>query len=160
MLRDEDIDPLGQPDDWDRMVRRITRTLIWVFVIIAAYLVLLVLVTIGAKAHDIYKDLQQPGSSMKCCGGEGPNADCEALDHTQIHEQNGSFVIDSKRYGRSVLLGTGRIVWSGIPGEKPGTAGHWCGKPRSVYGLSMETSDDQPDPTVWTFCAWINPGGV
>jgi len=103
MLRDEDIDPLGQPDDWDRVVRRITRTLIWVFVIIAAYLVLLVLVTIGAKAHDIYKDLQQPGSSMKCCGGEGPNADCEALDHTQIHEQNGSFVID-----RGLPLSRGR----------------------------------------------------
>lgn len=111
-----------------------------------------------AHAHDIYSDLTQPGHpDLKCCGGTGPNADCEALDFSQITERNGSFVIDSKRWGRPVLLGHGRIVFSGVPGEKPGTAGHWCGRPRTYEAL---TTDDQPDPGVWTYCAYINPGGV
>ena len=112
-----------------------------------------------ARAHDIYKELPQPGNpSLKCCGGEGPNADCEALDHSQITQRGGSFVIDSKRWGRPVLLSEGRIVFSGVPGEKPGTAGHWCGRPRTYDG--QETTEDQPDPGVWTYCAYINPGGV
>lgn len=159
MLRPEDIDPHGEPGDFDRAVRRSVRIAIWVAVIIMLYVVALIAVTASpVRAHDIYKDLTQPGRpDLKCCGGEGPNADCEALDHTQIHERGGVFVIDSKRWGTSVLVSPGRIVFSGVPGEKPGTAGHWCGKPR---GIAVETNDDQPDPTIWTYCAYIAPGGV
>jgi hypothetical protein len=139
----------------------------WAGVIIAGLLLFLLAYTLAAVvgagralAHDIYSELRQPGTGFKCCGGVGPDADCEALDFSQISERNGSFVIDSKRWGRPVLLGTGRIVFSGVPGEKPGTAGHWCGKPRTMAGYGWQTSDDQPDPTVWTFCAYIAPGGV
>lgn len=129
------------------------------FLIVA--LALCVVLAQGALAHDIYGGVYV--GSVPCCGGgEGAGADCEPLAYDQIHEKNGVFVIDSKRYGAPILLPSDRIQWGGLPGEVPGTAGHYCGRPRSsnaqYYGSAP--TDAQPDPSFWTYCVWLNPGGV
>lgn len=110
----------------------------------------------AAMAHDIYKGVTGTHGNL-CCGGDPKTGDCEALTFDQIHEKNGVFVIDSKRYGKPVLLPHDRIIWGGVPGEVPGTAGHWCGVPRVQPAV---TDDKQPDPDFITLCAFIAPGGV
>lgn len=129
---------------------------------LAAIFFLLVLmaclfIATGALAHDIYNGVYGRGGNL-CCGGDPVTGDCEALASDQVHERNGSVVIDSKRYGHPVLVPQNRIVWGGLPGEVPGTAGHWCGKPRAE--TDSEVDDNQPDPSFRTFCAFIAPGGV
>lgn len=108
-----------------------------------------------AYPHDVYKGVYGRKGNL-CCGGDPQAGDCEALNWDQIHTDRGVTIIDSKRYGHPVLVPEDRIVWGGIPGEVPGTAGHWCGIPR----VAGATSPDQPDPSFLTFCAFIAPGGV
>jgi len=110
----------------------------------------------GALAHDVYKGIYGVKGNL-CCGGDPQTGDCEALAFDQIHENGGVIVVDSKRYGHPVLVPQDRIVWGGIPGEVPGTAGHWCGIPRAQPAT---TTPEQPDPNYLTFCAFIAPGGV
>lgn len=101
------------------------RWVLWLIVLLIGFVlpVLFFVLVTSARAHDIYGELTQPGRpDLKCCGGTGPNADCEALDHSQITQRGGSFVIDSRRWGRPVLLSEGRIVFSSAPGGISGAS--------------------------------------
>jgi len=108
----------------------------------------------AAHGHDIYKGVY--GSSGRlCCGGDPVTGDCEALAPEQITELPDAFVFQSRRYNSTVLVPKSKIEYRAIPGEIPGTAGHWCGVPRIA-----DPTPEQPDPAHLTYCAFVNPGST
>ena len=128
-------------------------------------------------AHDGYSNVYRhnrtdgPGAQL-CCGGDPVTGDCEELTFSQVETVPGGVIITSKRYGAKVQVPSHMVEWT-IPldmkTKEPAFkndpyAGHWCGKPRasmaSGYGATAPADDSQPDPTYWTFCAFVKAGGV
>lgn len=139
-------------------------------IVIAAMLCLL---SSPAKAHDHYGNVYEyngkPATHRLCCGGDEKTGDCEALLPDQIYQMQGGVVILSKRYQARVFVPNSRIAWdyprdynTGEPAfPHDSYAGHWCGKPRKgVSSLEVPPTPDQPDPDMWTYCAFVLPGGV
>ena len=116
---------------------------------------MVVLMVNQASAHDVYRELRSPTGQL-CCGGDPVTGDCEAVNY-QVNP-DGSATFQSRRYGASVLIGASKITWLPVPGGEAFEA-HWCGVPRTKVQLAPFT-DENPDPTFWTYCAFIAPGGV
>jgi hypothetical protein len=108
-----------------------------------------------ALAHDVYSDLHS-NSGQLCCGGDPTTGDCEPLAFEQFQVNiDGSVTIRSTRYGATVLIDPSKVTWLPVAGSD--APAHWCGKKRGTYAYD---GTDQPDPTYWTFCTFIAPGGV
>lgn len=108
-----------------------------------------------AAAHDVFNNLRSPTGQL-CCGGDPVTGDCEALGPDDYRVGPSGVVIHSKRYGTTVEIGPDKIVWQGVPGSDAPV--HWCGVPRTKTLVPTPTPDN-PDPTYYTFCAFISPGG-
>lgn len=124
-----------------------------------ALLILALLIVTPVKAHDIYTTLRQglvPEGQL-CCGGDPETGDCEAISEYRVFE-DGAAVFVSRRYGKTVLIGKDKITWQAVPGGTYSEA-HWCGKPRTIVSGAPITPEN-PDPELWTYCAFIAPGGV
>jgi hypothetical protein len=144
------------------MMRRLVWHLVWTFAIFAFLLGLLgFFLGTGSRvhAHDIYSTLRDgpTGTGQLCCGGDEKTGDCEAVRY-EINV-DGSAIFTSRRYGgASVLIAHDKITWLPVPGGEANEA-HWCGVPRTKVFLAP-VNNENPDPTFWTYCAFIAPGGV
>jgi hypothetical protein len=117
-----------------------------------------------AYGHEYYNKLRESydqTTGRLCCGGDPQTGDCEAVAYQIL--PNGDAIFFTSRYGqRKVLIAKERIFWMAVPGGEANEA-HWCGKPRSAFpsaGAALPVDAEQPDPEVWTYCAFIAPGGV
>ena len=143
---------------------------LFIRVMFACVFVAAVVASCRVHAHDQYVGLQPDGSTgttSPCCG----NRDCEGIawDDVRIHP-DGSASLYSKRWGRSVLVAAVHITPVGLPPNDKGEVfpAHWCGDKRSPQYTPHEGGvtdpsprpEDQPDPTLWTYCAFIAPGGA
>jgi hypothetical protein len=132
----------------------------WMWLGLAAYAVAVYFVWCGlVSAHDIYTTLKQPDGVALCCGG----TDCEAVAY-KILPTGDAIVSPRKNVQGEVLVPKDKITWMQVPGGEYSEA-HWCGRKRysgTAWGSVNDgaTTPDQPDPTFWTYCAFIAPGGV
>jgi hypothetical protein len=115
-------------------------------------------------AHDIYSGLREDGSNdsgntgQLCCTGDPKTGDCEAVRDVKVNS-DGSAVLFSNRYGRNVIVASGKVTWITIKGGEESPA-HLCGVLRFSMSLQRPTNTLQIDPDVFVYCAFIKPGGV
>lgn len=112
---------------------------------------------VPVTAHDVYTQLRSTSGQL-CCGGDPVTGDCEAIGSRYTIEPGGDAVFVSSRYQARVKIGRDKITWLPVPGGEDSEA-HWCGVPRTKVNLAPVT-DENPDPSFWTYCAFIAPGGV
>jgi hypothetical protein len=118
-----------------------------------------------ADAHDIYSNVREfnDPNKMICCGGGEHVGDCEAVEYRVIpDEQGGGALFLTKRYGgKWVHIAKDKIAWDKVKGGEAFEA-HWCGKPYAHMGEFRPDKGDplQPDPDFFTYCAFLQPGGV
>lgn len=126
------------------------RSALWTCLFVGLPLAFLLGLCSGASPHDIYTGLQRDGSrasSSPCCG----DSDCEPVTYTP--HVDGSVTIYSPRWKASVLVAASKITWIAIDDKEA----HWCGAKKTYLSAA---ADDQPDPTYYTYCTFISPGGV
>lgn len=122
---------------------------------------LMMILAAKAHAHDIYTDLHYGGAATGrlCCGGN----DCEPVAY-RILPTGDAIFSPRKNVQGEVLVPKDKITWMAVPGGESSEA-HWCGRKRlsgSAWGSVNDGKPDneQPDPTFWTYCAFIAPGRV
>ncbi|WP_146140228.1 hypothetical protein [Alsobacter soli] len=120
---------------------------------LASLVALASLAAAPAQSHDIYNGLKDPAGRL-CCGGDPVTGDCEPVEYRML--PNGDALMDSRRYGRSVLVAHDKIIWMAVPGAEEVEA-HWCGRPYASSGY--HTGEPlQIDQNFYTLCAFIRPG--
>lgn len=110
----------------------------------------------GARAHDFYGDVKVRG--FPCCGGSGPNADCEPLETDQI-KVGREVKVYSKRYSAWIEVNPDKVQWMLLPQDPLARPGHYCGIPRASSSFWLKATPDDPDPVYHSYCVFITPGG-
>ncbi len=117
-----------------------------------------------STAHDIYSELREDGSNdsgdtgQLCCTGDPKTGDCEAVSDVKVNP-DGSATLFSNRYGRNVIIASGKVTWTTIKGGEESPA-HLCGVLRFSMSSQRPINPLQIDPDVFVYCAFIKPGGV
>lgn len=116
----------------------------------------LLLLPAASHAHDIYGGVTVKG--LPCCGGTGPNADCEPLEADQI-KVGPEIRIYSKRWNAWIRVSQDRVQWMVLPQDPLARPGHYCGVPRRILKYYSDATPDDPDPEFRSYCIFITPGG-
>lgn len=126
------------------------------------------LLPLPAHAHDIYGNLYSDGKQGSgrpnthwCCNGDAEHGDCEAIGSNYRILDNGDVIMHSARFNRDVLVARDKVLYLPVPGGEASEA-HWCGKPRAAMSEGYtpgSVNADQPDPDVYTYCAFLQLGG-
>lgn len=112
-----------------------------------------------ALAHDIYGGVKHPKNGFPCCGGVGPDADCEPLELDQIEIKRDTIRVFSKRWNAWVRIAEESVLWTALPTDPLVRPGHVCLRPRTSFKFFPAPTAGDPDPVYRVFCIFLLPGG-